>query len=114
MPVLFLVMGGYAAIGVFVPRLRMNWRGTTKPVGPIAGAGFATVFVAFGVAMLSAKVNEDLFGANKIAVVVGFGLCVIGAIVDRIKYRDRKLAIRKTDRQEAGKQLDTLGSKSEQ
>lgn len=53
-PALLLVCGIYCCAAIFRPGLRPSWRGTDRPMGALACAGFALFFVSIGTFFLFA------------------------------------------------------------
>jgi hypothetical protein len=89
--ILFVLFGLFSVVGIFVPRLRIPWRGGDRS-GPVTCIGFALVFIAGGVLILfrdpSETVAPPAFG---LAIGLGFLCAIIGCVLDSrsAKRRDR-------------------------
>lgn len=51
-PILMILCGVLAALGIWFPRLRAHWKGTRIPCGPLSCSGFALLFIGGGVVFL--------------------------------------------------------------
>lgn len=73
----------YAAVGIWIPRLRPHWKGTQRRAGAISCAGFALAFG--GMALLftvNRTVSHDAAAKVLPVIVGGFVLVFIGALKD--------------------------------
>jgi hypothetical protein len=82
-----VVLSIYSTLGVFYPQIRMNWRGSTKPVGKIASIGAAlfcdaAVLIVLGGLLLPAWVMDRLVLCLLAIILMGFILIVLGYFRD--------------------------------
>src|SRR5262245_60651704 len=56
-----IVVGVFAALGVWFPRFRGHWKGTRMTCGPVTCAGFALFFLGLGIAFLCADAVPEHF-----------------------------------------------------
>ena len=50
-----IVVGAFAALGIWFPRFRGHWKGTRMACGAVSCAGFALFFLSLGTAFLCAE-----------------------------------------------------------
>jgi hypothetical protein len=73
-----IVFGVYFVVQVFVPRLRLPWRGTSIKAGPVSCIGFALVFITAGLDSVFLDYSQRIFvTTTSVALALGI-LCVVG------------------------------------
>ena len=90
--ILFVLFGLFSLVEIFVPRLRIPWRGTRVRSGPVTCIGFALVFTTGGVLILFRDRTETVAPpAFGLAIGLGFLCAIIGFILDfrSAKRRDK-------------------------
>jgi hypothetical protein len=79
-----IAAGVFAALGIWLPRLRARWRSTRTVCGPVSCAGFALVFMSMGFAFLCAEAvpqgQRNWFG---LPMILGVMLVLVGGARDR-------------------------------
>jgi hypothetical protein len=92
--ILFVLFGVFSAVAIFVPRLRMPWRGRGKSVrsGPVTNLGFALFFTTAGVFVLFRPSESVVPPAFRVAWWLAFLCIIIGFVLDfrSAKKRDRE------------------------
>jgi hypothetical protein len=82
-PILMILCGVLAALGIWFPRLRAHWKGTRIPCGPLSCSGFALLFIGGGVVFL---VIDSISEGDRIyfgfPAIVGFILAATGYAID--------------------------------
>src|ERR1043166_5496563 len=89
--ILFLLFGLFSVVEIFVPRLRLPWRGTRVRSGPVTCLGFALIFTTGGVLILFRGPSEAVAPAYGLAMGLGFLCAIVGFVLDfrSVKRRDR-------------------------
>ncbi len=92
-PIFTLLVGIYAALGIWFPRFRGKWKGTQMTCGRLSCASFALFFLSMGVAIL---VFDSVAERHRIwlffPVMIGWILGVAGYALDARAYARSSIA----------------------
>jgi hypothetical protein len=81
--ILFFAVGAFVALGVFIPRFRLHWKGTRIVCGPLGCAGFGLAFMSMGTSRCFSESLSDHHNNWFIWLfVMGWVIAVAGFILD--------------------------------
>jgi hypothetical protein len=84
--------GVFAALGIWFPKLRAQWKGTTIRIGRMTSAGFAFAFVSIGLVFLAwDAISEHSRIWFPVAFMVGFIAVIAGAAIERSSQKGLSL-----------------------
>ncbi len=96
--IILLLIGVFSAVQIFVPRLRISWRGTNVRSGPVTCIAFAIVFTTGGIITLFRPSETVMSPPYGVAIGLGFLCAILGFVSDfrNAKRRDKASADRPT------------------
>jgi hypothetical protein len=81
--VLAIVCGVFSALGIWFPRLRAHWKGTSMVCGPVTCAGGAVFFLSLGTVFLCVEAVPERYRTwFALPVIIGWILGSIGRMLD--------------------------------